>query len=72
MRKAVTIVFLLPEIKAYYKFDHKDEDVLEFYNTLTDSWYAQLDMSKLSVKYMADLAEQIMSKVLNMTAYKHW
>jgi len=58
---------ILPQIKAYFGFEYTYEEIFDFYNTLTDAWYATLDFNNFSVKSMTDLAESIMASILRIT-----
>jgi AcrR family transcriptional regulator len=63
----ISIKKLLPHIKRYFGFIYTDEEIFQFYNTLTDAWYARLDFSDISVEKMISLAEEIMNNVLNLS-----
>ncbi len=61
-----SIKILLPHIKVYFPTNHSDLDVINFYNTLTDAWYSQLNFTNLSVDSMITLAENIMENTLGL------
>ena len=60
----VSIETLLPHIKAHFGFHQSDEQVFDFYNTLSDAWYTRLDLSDTNPEKMASLAEEIAGNVL--------
>lgn len=63
----VSVEILLPHIKAHFGFQKSDEEIFQFYNTLTDVWYTRLDFSNTSVEKMANLAEEITGNVLALS-----
>lgn len=60
----VCIQMLLPHIKTHFGFHQPDDEVFDFYNTLTDAWYTRLDASNTNAEKMANLAEEIAENVL--------
>lgn len=58
---------IVPHVKTYYKLNYSDKEIFNFYNTLTDAWYAKLDCTNLSVKSMIELAEEIMDNILRLS-----
>lgn len=65
----VSIQILLPLIKAHFGFNQPDEEVFNFYNTLTDAWYTRLNLSDTNPEKMASLAEEIAGNVLALYNY---
>lgn len=61
-----SIKIMLPLIKPYFGKDPTDDEIFQFYNTLTDAWYSRLNFSVLSVEYMINLAEEIMNKTIGL------
>jgi hypothetical protein len=66
----VTIQMLLPHIKIHFGFKQPDDEVFDFYNTLTDAWYTRLDLSDTNSEKMATLAEKIAGNVLALHTKK--
>jgi len=60
----ISIQILLPHVKAHFGFHQPDEEVFDFFNTLTDAWYSRLDLSDTNPEKMADLAEEVTGNVL--------
>jgi AcrR family transcriptional regulator len=59
-----SIKILLPLIKVHFVTIKSDQELIQFYHTLTDAWYIRLNPKKLSVQYMIDLAVEIMESTL--------
>ncbi|TNJ41249.1 TetR/AcrR family transcriptional regulator [Tamlana fucoidanivorans] len=60
------ISLLLPLIKPYFGGTLSDNEICQFYITLTDAWYSRLNFSNLSVNYMISLAEEIMNDTIGV------
>ncbi len=61
-----SIKILLPQIRVYFPTNHSDLEIINFYSTLTDAWYSQLNFTNLSVDSMINLAEDIMENTLGL------
>ena len=61
-----TFNILLPFIKALFKSDMPDPDIIDFYHTLTDAWYSRLDTRNMNVESMIALAVEIMENTLGL------
>lgn len=61
-----SIKIILPHIKSYFQTNHSDHEIMNFYNTLTDTWYSRITFTNLSVDSMIDLAENIMENTLGL------
>nr|WP_321451282.1 TetR/AcrR family transcriptional regulator [uncultured Carboxylicivirga sp.] len=64
-----SIEILIPVIRKYFASDRMDKEIFEFYNTLTDAWYARLNCKNISVDHMCNLAIEIMEHTLGL--YNH-
>ena len=61
-----TLNIVLPFIKALFKPDMPDSDIIHFYHTLTDAWYSRLDTKNMNVESMIALAVEIMENTLGL------
>lgn len=61
-----SIRILLPHIRDYFNTNLSDLEIIEFYNTLTDAWYARLNFKNVSTDSMCQLALDIMAHTLGL------
>nr|WP_280516776.1 TetR/AcrR family transcriptional regulator [Carboxylicivirga mesophila] len=61
-----SIHILLPLIKLLFDADKSDQEIIEFYNTLTDAWYIRLHPAQVNTDYMTELAIEIMDNTLGL------
>ena len=61
-----TIRLLLPFIKAHFKTNKSDQEIIQFYQILTDTWYIRLNTHQLTEDSMINLAIEIMENTLGL------
>ncbi|WP_212217205.1 TetR/AcrR family transcriptional regulator [Carboxylicivirga linearis] len=61
-----SLIILLPLIKEQFYSDKSDREIIQFYHTLTDTWYTRLDVNNLSVESMVALAMEILESTLGL------
>ncbi|TFV94567.1 TetR/AcrR family transcriptional regulator [Algoriphagus kandeliae] len=62
--EALTI--LLPHIKQLFRTTGSDEDLIQFYHTLTDTWYIRVNPNDFNVENMISVAMEIMENTLGL------
>jgi AcrR family transcriptional regulator len=60
------MAILLPHIKQLFRSTGSDEDLIQFYHTLTDTWYIRINPNDLTVERMISVAMEIMENTLGL------